>query len=144
MDLKNCSRCGQLFTPITSRNKICRDCQQEEEEDFRKVKEYIYDNFQPTLVETSEETGVSVKRIKKFIREGRLIEMDLSDFKVECKRCEADIVEGDYCKECRNELSEGLKSQSKKKQSEEPQEPKEQEIKQKGRMYTDRRKWRDK
>ncbi|ADL11794.1 flagellar protein [Acetohalobium arabaticum] len=111
MGLKNCERCGQVFA--SDRKEICRDCEQEVEENFGKVRDYIYDHGQATIPEVHEETGVSVKEIKQFIREGRLVEYDM-DISVECKRCGTDIKSGDYCSDCREELSQGLASKKKK------------------------------
>lgn len=111
MGLKNCNRCGQVFA--SDRKKICSDCEQEMEENFEKVRDYIYDHGQATIPKVHEETGVSIKEIKQFIREGRLVEYDM-DISVECKRCGTDIKSGDYCSDCREELSQGLASKKKK------------------------------
>lgn len=129
MGLKNCKRCGEVFA--TDRKKICPDCERELEENFDKVRDYIYDHGQATIPQIHEETGVSVKEIEQFIREGRLIEYNV-DINIDCKKCGTDIQSGDYCSNCKEELSQGLSS--KKKRIKEDLEEKKQ-----GKMHTRRR-----
>jgi len=117
MGLRNCKLCGQVF--VSTSHKICPQCREEEEQDFLKVKEYIYDHGKRSIPEIHEGTEVSVKRIKKFIREGRLMETGV-ELTVECKRCGAPITEGDYCKECRDTLTNSLSQGNSKDKKEEP------------------------
>ncbi|MBM7623027.1 flagellar protein [Sporohalobacter salinus] len=107
MGLKKCNRCGQVFA--SNHKDICPDCEDEIEENFKKVRDYIYDNGQASIPQIHEETGVSIKEIKQFIREGRLVEYDI-DVSVECKKCGKKIKSGNYCSECTEELSKGLSS----------------------------------
>ncbi|SJZ44350.1 hypothetical protein [Selenihalanaerobacter shriftii] len=127
MGLKNCVRCGNVF--VSNTDKVCPQCLEEEEEDFETVKEYIYESGQARIPKIHEETGVSVKRIKKFIREGRLVEFNV-DVTIECKRCGTQIKSGDYCKSCRDQLSDGFVGrQDKEKEKKQKKKPKSQ-------MYT--------
>ncbi|MGM0471734.1 MAG: hypothetical protein ACQEQI_05565 [Bacillota bacterium] len=130
MGLKNCQRCGQVFA--SNSDKICSECQEEIEENFEKVRDYIYDHGQASLPQIHEDTGVSIEEIKQFIREGRLVELN-TDLTIDCKRCGAPIKSGKYCEDCRSDLSQGLSS-PKTDKKQEPSEKKE------GEMHTDR--WR--
>jgi flagellar operon protein (TIGR03826 family) len=105
MGLRNCVRCGQVFASNTS--KVCPQCQEEEEEDFEKVKEFVYEEGNSTILKIHEGTGVEKKRIQKFIRKGRLTELNV-DLTIGCKRCGAAIKSGDYCKSCRDEMVSNL------------------------------------
>ncbi|MFW6008653.1 MAG: hypothetical protein ACOCP8_05235 [archaeon] len=48
MNLKNCPQCGKLFNKIGN-NKICQVCQRGIENDFEKVKKYLWDNHNATM-----------------------------------------------------------------------------------------------
>jgi len=88
-----------MFSTISSK-LICQNCEKAEEEDFQKVKEYVDDNGEATLYTIIRETGVGLKRISKFIREGRLeISRGLRDA-FRCESCGAPISTGRYCESC--------------------------------------------
>lgn len=99
MEVRNCPRCGKVFTVLPSKT-VCPDCEKREDEEFKMVKSYIEDNPQCSLDEVVAETEVPLKRIAKFIREGRLeISPGLrGDFR--CESCGAEISKGRYCHSC--------------------------------------------
>lgn len=113
MKLKNCKECGRIFSHPSY--DICERCRQKEEEEFRQVKEYLWDKKGATIEEVHEATGVERKKIIKFIREGRLIAegLDVEIF-VECKRCGEPILQGNYCSSCLKELEEGFVNKKQK------------------------------
>ncbi|OWZ84857.1 TIGR03826 family flagellar region protein [Natranaerobius trueperi] len=113
-NLKNCKSCGKLFLKV-SRN-ICPDCFQEEEDCFLKVKNYLDEHPNATVLEVSTETEVTQKQIKKFIEEGRLITTQFTRLSIECERCGVEISQGKYCESCQEELKEGFKSSTTKKE----------------------------
>lgn len=99
MDIKNCPRCGKMFTSVAGKS-ICHNCEKIEEEDFKKVKEFVNENDEATLDMIVKETEVSLKRVNKFIREGRLeISRGLRDA-FRCESCGAQIHTGKYCEKC--------------------------------------------
>ncbi|HOA79460.1 MAG TPA: MerR family transcriptional regulator [Defluviitaleaceae bacterium] len=106
MQVRNCIRCGKLFNYIGK--PICYECIQQDEKDFEKVKEYIYDHPKATITEVSKQTGVSVKKITKFLREERLEVVDGSVGWLTCESCGADINTGRFCKECTLKLKNNL------------------------------------
>lgn len=122
LKLKNCPQCGKLFA-VKGGHKLCYVCRTGEENDFQKVKEYLWENPNATIELVHEETGVSRERIIKFIREDRLIAEGLHlDFFLECERCGQLIDHGRFCKTCQGELISGFKpatsNRSKKEQDE--------------------------
>ncbi len=135
MNLKNCTKCGKLFAP-QAKEKVCPVCRKEEENEFKKVKEYLWDNPKATIEEVHEETGVERDTIVKFVKEDRLIAEGIEiDWDMECERCGKPISHGRFCESCQNELLSGLGGDDKK----------ENEVKYKGKMYTsDRIKKHDK
>ena len=107
-DLRNCPRCGKLFAYIG--RAICNRCVEQEEEEFKVVKEYIYDNPGATVFEVSDVTGVAVEKILRFLREERLeITSENSNLILECEKCGAPIKTGRYCEQCRASLTNEMK-----------------------------------
>jgi hypothetical protein len=112
-NLESCVRCGNMFIFSGIGKHICKDCKDEEDEQFTLVKEFIYDNPSSTVMEVSKETGVRVARIKMFLKEGRLIIPDDSPIFLNCEGCGTSIKFGRFCRPCaeslNNDLNGGLK-----------------------------------
>ncbi len=70
-DFKYCKNCGTLFTSYGS--KICPECTDKEEDEFRIVRDYIWDNPGGNMKQVSEATEVDLEKIMKWLREERLI-----------------------------------------------------------------------
>jgi len=101
MELRNCPQCGALFHYIG--NRLCPACAAAEDEDFKRVREYVYDAPRATIEQISEATGVKSERILKFLREGRLIATDGAPL-LTCERCGRPIYTGRFCQDCAKEL----------------------------------------
>lgn len=113
MDIRNCRRCGKVYRYDGYR--ICPKCRQEEEEEFRKVREYIYDNPNSDIQTISEETGVPVKKILNFLKEGRLeVRDENTNLLLACERCGKPIKSGRFCDRCIVEMKRELKSAASK------------------------------
>lgn len=114
MELKNCKKCGKLFSPQAN-EKVCPVCRDEEEEKFKKVKEYLWDNPNASVEEVHEATGVEEELIIKFVKEDRLIAEGIDvDIMLECERCGTQISSGRFCESCKQELVSGLSGDDKK------------------------------
>lgn len=109
-DVRNCKKCNKIFNYIGGA-QICPDCKQEDEEDFKKVKEYLYDHPKASMYEVSKELNISIQRIKGYLKEGRLeIVGDGGNMFLECERCGKSISSGRYCNECSKDVSNDFKS----------------------------------
>jgi len=106
MNLKNCKSCGKLFD--YTGNPLCPECVKKDEEDFEKVKEYLEDNPTANVNNISEETEVSVKRITRFLKEGRLECKSVENSLLKCEKCGKPIRAGRYCNECLKKISNGF------------------------------------
>lgn len=108
MEIKNCKRCGRIFqyTGVG----ICNGCISQDDEDFRKVKDYLIDHPGAALLEVSERTGVEMKVITRFLREGRLEseEFELEEGGLECDSCHRPIKAGRFCSQCADALQQGF------------------------------------
>lgn len=107
-EIRNCPRCGKIFTYIS--RPICNSCLDVEENEFKVVKEYIYDNPGASISEVSQATEVSVEKIMRFLREERLeISSDNSNLLLECERCGRAIKSGRFCENCKADINKDFK-----------------------------------
>ena len=107
MGMVNCPRCGKLFNQVTKQN-VCSGCMQEEERNFCDVRDYIEENRTATVAEVVQETGVSAKRIQKFLREGRLQATPGMGGVLNCTSCGIDILSGKMCVTCQKKLGSSV------------------------------------
>ncbi|MEJ6950161.1 TIGR03826 family flagellar region protein [Natronospora cellulosivora (SeqCode)] len=115
MDLRNCPQCGKLFA-YDGTSKVCNVCRSSEENDFEKVRDYLWDNPNATIEEVHTATEVERELIIKFVREGRLVAEGIDfSFMIECERCGLPIPSGRFCNSCQQELVDGFNSKEKKK-----------------------------
>lgn len=112
-DVRNCKRCNKIFNYLGG-PQICPVCKEADEADFRKVKEYLYDHPGATMSQISMELGISVDKITRFLKEGRLeIVENSGNLVLECERCGKAIRTGRYCEECSKEVSRNFSSMAK-------------------------------
>lgn len=105
MALQNCNKCGKLIGETPS--GFCDTCKVDDPSysNLHKVKDFLYDNPNSTMIAVSEATGVTVAEIAKFIREGAIVEMSMvssdSNGKCSCGK----PVEGNarLCPDCKRE-----------------------------------------
>ncbi|MDR5659768.1 MerR family transcriptional regulator [Serpentinicella sp. ANB-PHB4] len=121
MDLRNCSKCGRVFSYKGS--TVCSRCASTYEDDYKKVKDYLYDNPGASISEVSEETEVPEKQILKYLREARIEIREDSNYLLDCERCGTGIKSGRYCDKCAGEMRREFgaaikpKTESKKEES---------------------------
>jgi flagellar operon protein (TIGR03826 family) len=107
LDFRYCSRCGRLFARTIS--STCPSCLKEIEEEYQRCYHYLREHKGCTLQELSEETGVSIRQITKFIHEGRISLSDAPNLGYPCDSCGKLIREHRLCAECRDKLSKEMK-----------------------------------
>ena len=133
LDLINCEKCGRAFN--NDGKKMCRRCRSDSDDNYKIVKEYVYDNPGATIVEVHEATGVSEKEILLYLREGRLEITDETNFILDCQRCGVGIKSGKYCDKCSHEMATELRSAITPKKKEEPK--KDMDSRKSQRMHVD-------
>lgn len=106
MNVKNCSRCGKIYNYDGFR--VCPTCRKEDEEDFQKVREYLYDSPGANIQEVSEKTEVDSKKIIDFLRGGRLEIGEGSNLILECESCGTSIRTGRFCDKCASGIQREL------------------------------------
>ncbi|MCR4435075.1 MAG: MerR family transcriptional regulator [Clostridiales bacterium] len=116
-DVRNCRRCGKIYNHIGG-PPICPACREADEEDFKRVKEYLYENPGATLSEVSSTLDISVEKIKMYLKEGRLeIVGDEGNIVLECENCGRSIRTGRLCNECSKMLVKDFSSTAKQMKS---------------------------
>ncbi len=100
--LVDCKRCGRVFIRVSK--DICPRCLQEVEREFLLCHEYLRDHPGATVIEIHEATGVSVKQIEEFVKEGRFQFARGEHLDYGCERCGRRIRKGRYCDHCSKEL----------------------------------------
>lgn len=109
MRVRNCLRCGKLFTDRG--HPYCTDCLKENQADFEKVREYLKEHPNASVVEVSQATGVPTQRIFDFVRQGRLVlSINQPGSGVPCERCGKPVATGRLCEECMRELARDFQS----------------------------------
>lgn len=109
MNLINCAKCGRLFGSENSEIH-CSKCRGNDEEDFKKVREYLYDNPGASVQEVAEDTGVDEQKIIKFLKQERLEIIETENALLNCERCGVSIQSGRYCSKCKEALKKELSS----------------------------------
>lgn len=109
MDIRNCKRCGKVFVKVGSSN-LCPECLKADEEEFKKVRNYIYNNPGATVIEVSEKTEVPVSKIMEYLKDGRIELAKMDGLPIlTCERCGAPIRSGRFCNQCAALLEKELK-----------------------------------
>lgn len=120
MDVKACRGCGALFHHLVG-PPLCQKCKKQDEEDFQRVKEYLYDNPGAAMSTVCDELGVTVKQVRHYLREGRLSVSVDSPIGIECERCNVKITSGRYCESCISAMSNQFSATAKGMQKEQPE-----------------------
>jgi len=103
MNLDNCPRCGRLYAKGLS--DVCNQCRRDIDKEYEMCSDYLRENKGANIQELSEETGVSIRQITKFVREGRISMMNAPNMSYPCESCGTLIREHQLCDRCRNRLS---------------------------------------
>ena len=112
-NIKKCRQCKELFSP-SRKEKICPKCKQGEHEKFKIVKDYLWEHPGSNVEELHRETGVEKELIRKFVKEGRFVEVKGVSLSVDCEKCGKSIPSGRFCESCKNNLRKGFESAKKK------------------------------
>ena len=109
MDVRNCKGCGRLFNYVGGA-PLCQECMAALDRKFDEVKKYIDEHPQASISQVSEDVDVSVKQIKQWIKEDRLILSEASLDGVVCEHCGQPIRSGRFCDKCKASMASSLKN----------------------------------
>ncbi len=103
MGIKNCKKCGRIYADDSF--ALCPICRSDNLDEFKVVKDFLYEYPGADIQTVSEKTGVDTKKILKFLREGKLeIKGDSANFILDCERCGVAITSGRFCNKCIAEM----------------------------------------
>ncbi|MCS7459957.1 flagellar protein [Paenibacillus doosanensis] len=103
LNVDNCPRCGKIY--VKNNFSLCVNCIKEIDQQYEKCLNYLRENRSCYLYELSEATGVSIKQITKFIREGRISIANHPNMSYNCEVCNTPIRVHTICDSCRQKLS---------------------------------------
>lgn len=109
MDVRNCKSCGRLFN-YASGIPICDACKSDLEKKFHEVKEFVRLNGDAPVNVVAEQCEVSVRQIKQWVREERLMLSEGVGFFLECESCGVAIRVGRFCEKCKGKIKNDLSS----------------------------------
>lgn len=83
------------------------------EEDFKKCEQFLRkrENRSCNIYQLSEATGVDIKQITKFIREGRISIANNPNLGYPCEKCGNMITSGTYCDYCAKGFKRSIEQQ---------------------------------
>lgn len=99
MDLDNCPRCGKIFAK--NFRDVCPACIREIDKEYETCSTFLREQKGATITELSEATGITIKQITKFIREGRISLVNAPNMSYPCEVCGTLIRESHICESCR-------------------------------------------
>ncbi len=102
MQVRQCRICGKLFQSVG--NYTCLECQDRLDQEFRLVRDYLYEHSEADITEISRETGVSERSILQFLKEERLT-LNVPCEDIRCEHCGRPVRAGKICTDCRDRLS---------------------------------------
>lgn len=98
MKIKQCSQCKGIFQ-VYANESICPKCMEKLDQDYMKVRDYLYQHPRADIMELTEGTGVAEKHILNFLREERLSLAEPTQ-ELLCASCAKPIKKGKYCEQC--------------------------------------------
>ena len=112
MSARNCPICGRMFEDMGIQD-VCAGCSVENENELRKVKDYLYLHPNNSILDVSEATGVSLEKLKLYLRNERLVAVNNNSASLlGCKKCGQPIANGNHCPQCQKEIDNELKKNS--------------------------------
>jgi flagellar operon protein (TIGR03826 family) len=107
MNLDNCPRCGKLFAK--NFRDVCPACMRDIDKEYELCANYLREYRGSIITEVSDATGVSIKQITKFIREGRISIMNAPNMSYPCESCGTLIRDQNLCDNCRQRIEKDKK-----------------------------------
>lgn len=99
VEVRNCRVCNRVFDYLGYGPQVCPECLKKEEELFEKVRSYLESHPRATLVQTTQDTGVPLRKLQAWIKEERLA-YSTKGAGSTCDLCGVPIVAGRFCPKC--------------------------------------------
>lgn len=94
-----CARCHRFFEKVAF-EEVCPACFPVEEEEFAKIKEFLTKYPGASSNEVMQRIGVSLKSIKRYLKEDRLEIVGENKGFIRCELCGRPVNSGYFCEVC--------------------------------------------
>ncbi len=94
-----CARCHRFFEKVAF-EEVCPVCFPVEEEEFRAIKEFLTKYPGSSSNEVMQQIGVSLKSIRRYLKEDRLEIVGENKGFIRCEMCGRPISSGYFCENC--------------------------------------------
>lgn len=105
-----CKACNARVYYLGNGKYYCRTCGFETLDDYGKMKKFVRENPEYTVVYASQVTGVRPEIIEQFAQKGDFEVPEESPYFLSCEKCGCSIREGRYCSFCVYEIAGELKN----------------------------------
>lgn len=106
--LVNCAKCGRFFES-DGYVRLCSICIEQDINDFDRIREYLYQHPYAKMFEVSNTLDISIGKIKRYLREGRLEIVEKNNQFLKCEKCGKPICSGIYCDDCQKQVNQNIK-----------------------------------
>ena len=107
-NVQQCRECSRLFESAFG-EKTCPECLDKLDKQYDIIKKYVYEHPESNIMKTSLDTGIPVKTVIYFLKDGRLTINDSSGM-FACEGCGKPITTGKYCSDCLINIEKDLNS----------------------------------
>lgn len=97
MAVAKCKSCGVLFQQISA--PFCPDCATKMDDEYKIVRDYVYEHPHATIEEVTRETAVEEWEIIYFLKDNRL-SIENATGLLRCEQCGKAIHSGRFCDAC--------------------------------------------
>lgn len=104
-----CKACNGKLYYLKDGRYHCRKCGHETMDDLGKVKSFLKQNEDATVMFIAQSTGVDSELIEMVLREGEIEIPRDSNYYLSCEKCGCSIREGKFCSSCVYEITGDIK-----------------------------------
>ncbi len=101
MKLVRCKKCKQMYELISINNKFCPSCTKKEYDRYINVRTYVKKYPGITVRQVSEDLGINIAVIMRYLKEEKLEISGSSHAFLRCEICGVEISTGLHCQNCK-------------------------------------------
>ena len=105
----NCAVCGHFFE-VFGLETVCRGCIEKDMNDFDRIRDYLYSHPMAKVFEVSNNLDITVPKIKRYLKEGRLEIVEKDNVFLKCEQCGKPVCSGTKCDDCLSQSTHDYKS----------------------------------
>ncbi|MFC5403089.1 hypothetical protein [Cohnella soli] len=102
----HCPDCGNVFQK--NLRNLCFDCSSRMDEQTREMERYLMRNRMATNEQLAEAASISLRKLRSWIRTGRLNIFHYPNLADECDLCSSPIRKGHLCLSCSSKINDDI------------------------------------